>query len=53
MNKNKIETIEVAGETLTLIEKEREGNWYSNEDAEEIYISREELSGELPHFTQW
>jgi hypothetical protein len=46
-----METLKLVGETLTLLEKEVDGNWYTNEDGEEIYISLSELRGELPHFT--
>lgn len=43
--------LELVGETLTFLESDGNGNWYTNEDAEEIYISNSELRGDAPHFT--
>ncbi len=43
--------LELVGETLTFLESDGNGNWYTNEDAEEIYISNSELRGDPPHFT--
>jgi len=46
-----MKTLELVGETLTFLESDGNGNWYTNEDAEEIYISNSELRGDSPHFT--
>ena len=46
-----MKTLELVGETLTFLESDGNGNWYTNEDAEEIYISNSELLGDPPHFT--
>jgi hypothetical protein len=40
-----MQTLYLVGEKLTLLEQEVHGNWYANEDAEEIYISHSELKG--------
>ena len=46
----KMQTLQLAGETLTLLQKDIDGNWYTNEDAEEIYISHAELRGDPPSY---
>lgn len=50
-NTRSMKTLELVGETLTFLESDGNGNWYTNEDAEEIYISNPELRGDAPHFT--
>ena len=46
-----MKTLELVGEMLTFLESDGNGNWYTNEDGEEIYISNSELRGDPPHFT--
>jgi len=48
-----METLELVGETLTLIEKEVDGNWYKAEDGEEVYISLAELRGDSPSYWEF
>ena len=47
-----METLELAGETLTLFERDidNQGNWYTNGEGEEIHISDAELRGDPPSY---
>jgi hypothetical protein len=50
-----METLELAGETLALLERDAEdqGNWYTNKEGEEIHISDAELRGDPPTYWEW
>ena len=48
----KMRTLQLVGETLTLLERDADdqGNWYTNGEGEEIHISDTELQGDPPSY---
>ena len=55
-NKN-MQTLQIVGENkvekLVLLEKDTDGNWYTNDNAEEIYISNAELKNKTGTHWEW
>ncbi len=52
-----MQTLQIVGENkvekLVLLEKDTDGNWYTNDNGEEIYISNAELKNKTGTNWEW